>query len=1002
MKRGRYVIGALLALAWVAPLRAQEPGRVRGRVVDDASKQPLAAATVTIGTRATQTGADGHFVLTMPAGTDSLRVRMLGYAPVVQAVTVEAGQTVVVPDIGMTQQAVGLSEIVVVGYGQQRAGDITGAVTQLKVEDFNPGRIISPEQLVESKVAGVQVVDNNEPGGGISIRVRGATSVSSSSDPLYVIDGMPVSSGTNLNGISGGHDVLNYLNPNDIESITVLKDASAAAIYGTNAATGVVIITTKSGQGAPRVEYSGSMTSSSITRVPSMLNAAQFRAAVIQYDSAAGFSQLGTANTNWFDLVKRNGWGQEHNLVVSGSGVTSNYRLSFGYMNQEGVIKNSSTERISLGFNYDQHLFGDRLDVKANLRGARTVDEVLPGGVLSNAAQMGPTQPVYDATSATGYYNWPNNSLQSADNPLEILNTSESRGTTFHSVGNLQTDYSLPFLSALHWNTNLGYEISSITATQFTPSNIHPETKSGELGRLFSATPTNANTVFETYLDYAAPLNIVPGRIDVTGGYSYGYTYSDYPNVTLTGLSTNLLGINGDPQATNVSNSNFITETKQISFFGRVNYNLNDRYLVAASVRRDGSSKFSPDNAWGNFPALSAAWRISQEPFLRSFTPLSDLKLRASWAKDGNQGFGAYLYSTSFLQSNPQAQVAFGTTYIPTIRPSAVDPNITWEQTSSWDIGLDYGFLNQRITGAIDYYVKNTDHLINFVPIDPATNLSNYITTNVGSMRNKGLELSLSARILQGGRSKLGWTADFTAANNSNTITQVTPWGGAGAYIFTGGISGGVGSTIQILKAGLPNNSFWVCRQYYDPKTGKPVEGTFYSNVQNAAGDSIFTETPGNSCDSRGLHAEHSPAPTWILGHTSNFTYGNFDLSFTLRAWLGNYVYNNVASDEGFAAQLQRGSPYNLNTSFLKTGFLSAQYLSDLYLEDGSFLRMDNISLGYTFRYQGRQMRVYATVQNVFTITGYSGVDPTAGINGIDNNIYPRSRIVTGGLSVRL
>jgi len=1002
MKRVRFVIGVLLAVLWMAPLRAQTPtGAIRGIVTDDATKEPIAGATLTFGGHRAVTQADGRYVLSaVSAGTDSLRVRMLGYSPVSRAVTVTAGQISIV-DLTLSAQAVGLSEIVVVGYGELRAGDITGAVTQLKAEDFNPGTIISPQQLVESKIAGVQVVDNNAPGGGMQIRIRGATSVASSSDPLYVIDGMPVSSGTSATG----SDVLNYLNPNDIESITVLKDASAAAIYGTNAATGVVIITTKAGQGTARVEYSGSMSSSSITRAPSMLNAAQFRAAVTKYDSATGFAQLGQANTDWFKLVERTAWGQDHNLTVSGSGMTSNYRLSFGYANQQGVIQGSSTERISLGFNYDQHLFGDRLDVKANLRGARTIDEELPGGVLSNAAQMGPTQPVYDATSATGYYNWPGvptPSIQQADNPLEILALSGAKGTTYHSIGNLQGDYSLPWIPDLHLNVNLGYEVSKVAQTTFSPSTLHNQIASGNNGSLYRTDQTSSNTIFETYLHYAAPLQVLPGRIDATGGYSYGYTYFENPSVSLNGLSTNLLGINGDPQALNVSNSLFITETKQISFFGRLNYNLNDRYLVAASIRRDGSSKFSTTNAWGNFPALSAAWRISQEPFLKGFTPLSDLKIRASWAKDGNQGFSAYLYSTSFLQSNQQGQVAFGNTYIPTIRPSAVDPNITWEKTTSWDVGVDYGFLNQRISGAIDYYVKNTSDLINFVPIDPATNLSNYITTNVGSMRNKGLEISLSARVLQGGANKLGWTADFTAANNSNNITQVTPWGGAGAYIFTGGISGGVGSTIQILKAGLPINSFWVCRQYYDPATKKPVEGKYYTNVQNKAGDSTLTVSPGNSCPAAGLHAEHSPAPTWILGHTSNFTYGNFDLSFTLRAWLGNYVYNNVASFAGYADQLTRASPYNLNTSFLTTGFQHAQYLSDIYLEDGSFLRMDNISLGYTFRYQGHQARLYATVQNVFTITGYKGVDPTAGINGIDNNIYPRSRIVTGGLSIRL
>ena len=386
---------------------------------------------------------------------------------------------------------------------------------------------------------------------------------------------------------------------------------------------------------------------------------------------------------------------------------------------------------------------------------------------------------------------------------------------------------------------------------------------------------------------------------------------------------------------------------------------------------------------------------------MHALPQVSDLKIRLSWARDGNQSFGNYLYATNFLLSNPQAQVAFGNTYIPTYRPSAVDPNIRWEQTSAWNAGLDYGLFNQRITGSIDVYKKSTNGLINFVPIDPATNLSNYIWTNVGSMDNKGVEFALSALILKSGPHTIGWTADFTAAHNANVVTQVTPWGGAAAYVPTGGIQGGVGSTIEIIKSGLPLNSYWVCKQWYDPTTHKPVEGTFYSNVQNAAGDSTFTVLPGNSCDTRGLRAEHNPAPDWILGHTSYLTYGNFDLSFTLRASLGNWVYNNVSSAYGFYSQLTRGRPYNLSTNVLKTGFVNAQYLSDIYLEDASFLRMDNISLGYNFTYQGMKLRLFGTVQNVFTITGYSGVDPTSGVNGIDNNTYPRSRIVTGGLTVR-
>ncbi len=999
MKRARFIFGALLAVLWMAPLRAQEPGTVRGRVTDDATQQPLAGASITIGSHRAQTDAEGRYVVTgVTAGADSIRARMLGYLPVTRAVNVLAGQTVLV-DIAMTAQAIQLSAIVTVGYGQQRVGDITGAVDQLTPADFNTGRIISPEQLIESKVAGVQVIDNNDPGGGMSIRIRGQTSANSSSEPLYVVDGVPLGNG---GGISAGRDPLNFLNPNDIATITVLKDASAAAIYGTNASNGVVLITTKSGAGhAPQIEYSGSMSSASVTKLPGVLNAQQFATAV---DSFAPFNsnQLLNANTDWMKAVSRSAFGQDHNLVVSGSGASNNYRLSFGYMNQAGIILASSTERLSLGFNYEQRLLNDRLDIKTSLKGSRTFDKFSSGGILSMASQYGPTQPIYDSTSATGYYNWPTRSIQSAYNPVEIAALTVNQGTTYRSVGNMLASYNLPFLPALTANVNVSYDVTKVTNNFFAPSTLYSELVLADSGQVSQNNNLQLNTLLETYVTYAGPLNVVPGNIEVTGGYAYGQSHADFVSMRETHLSTNQLGINGFPPAEFTFPGEFVSDAKLISFFGRVNYNLNDRYILAASIRRDGSSRFAPTNAWGNFPALSAAWRISQEPFMQGFTKLSDLKLRASWATDGNQSFGDYLYATSFTPSNSQAEIQFGQQFVPTIRPSAVDPNIRWEETKSTNIGLDYGFLNQRISGSIDWYVKNTDNMIFDIPIAAGTNLSNHVVTNIGAMRNSGVEFSVNAQVFRGGPNKIGWTADFTASHNANKMLHITPWGGASLTEPTGSISGGVGSFIQILESNQPFNSFYVCRQVYDASTGKPIQGEFYKKGFYGNPDSTFTVNPGANCDSRGLVAYKSPQPTWIFGHTSYLTYGNFDLSLTLRAYTGNYVYNNVASSQGYYNQLTRGSPYNLSSSVLKTGFVQPQYLSDIYVEDGSFLRMDNITLGYNFKYQGRQMRVYGTIQNVFTITGYSGVDPTAGLSGIDNNIYPRSRTFTGGLTVRL
>ncbi len=1004
MKRIRFITGVLMALLWVAPLRAQQgTGTIRGRVTDDASHQPLASVTVNAGNRATLTDADGRYTLTgVPAGSYSVRARLLGYAPATLAVTVNVGATIDA-DIAMTAQAVGLSEIVVTGYGTATAGDIPNAVNQLSAEDFNPGTIVAPQALIQDKVAGVQVVnDDNSPGGGISIRIRGATSVNASNDPLYVIDGMPVGTGAG-GGISAGRNPLNFLNPNDIQSITVLKDASAAAIYGTNAANGVVLITTKSGgQGGRQgttLEYTTTASASSVVKTASVLSPTQFRAAVQQY-APGRVATLGSASTNWFDAIDRTGYGTEQNLALTSSGQGRYYRLSFGYLKQNGIIQNSSTERLSLGLNYDQRLLADRLDIKVNVKGSRTNDAFQNGGTLGDAAGMAPTQPIYDPTTATGYWNWQTGAA-TANNPVEDLKTTIDQGQTWRSVGNLQADYHLPWISGLRVNVNAGYDIAQTNRQTFNPNNTSQQLHA-QHGFLGLNNNSQVNSVFEAYLNYANALNVLPGNVDVTAGYSYGQSHSIYPSPGVgytfqqTNLTSNLLGIDGipTPQPGSVNNGVYVVDSKLISFFGRVNYNLNDRYLLAFSIRRDGSSRFGPGNQWGTFPSVSAAWRLSQEPFFRTMSALSDLKLRASWAKTGNQAFADYQQYATITYSNAQAQYQLGNQVVTTIRPAAVDPNIKWEETNSYNIGLDYGFFNQRLSGAIDWYTKKTTDLIFTVPVAAFTNFSNYLTTNIGASRNQGIEASLNAEILRARRGALGWTASFTASHNANTLLSINPTRSV-PLIQVGGVSGGVGTTIQVLEPGAAMYSFYVCPQAYNA-SGKPLEGQYISLPDSTGKTSVVT-----GCDSRSLRAEHSPLPDWVFGHTSSFTYGNFDASFTLRAYTGNYVYNNVQSTASYTALSQGGSPSNISTVVLKTGFQTPQYLSDFYVQDASFLRMDNVTVGYTFRVSGQPWRAFVTVQNAFTITGYSGVDPTAGVGGIDNNIYPLSRTVTGGLSIK-
>jgi len=1017
MRRSIHFASAVLALLLllIVPLHAQQTptSTVRGRITDSTTKQPIAGVTVVLEGRRALSQSDGRFVISgVTAGAHTVRTQMIGYAPVSHDVTVADGAPTDV-DFTLAAQAIGLSALVVVGYGEQNAGNITGAVKQMDSSEFNRGRLISPEQLIQSKIPGVQVVDNNEPGGGMSIRIRGATSVDAggtgaSSEPLYVVDGVPlgIASGPG-GGLSAGRNPLNFINPNDIETITVLRDASAAAIYGANAANGVVLIQTKRGRTGPQFEYNGSTSASQVTRLPDMLNAAQFRTAVQTYATASQIGQLGTASTNWFNLVDQTAYGQEHNFAVSGRSDNQNWRLSAGYLSQDGVIRGTNTQRVSLGLNFNQALFDNRLDIRTSLRGSRADDQFTPGGVLSNAAQMGPTQPVFDSSTTTGYYDWPGAKLTSADNPVAIVAMAKDQGRTYRSIGNLQASYRLPFIQGLKANVNLGYDVAEATHQVFNPSVLHSQQKTGTDGTDYRSDFTQSNTTLETFLSYLAPIHALPGNIDLTGGYSFAQSHAEYPAFLALGLTTDILGPNGITTARTVQNFQDVQENRLISFFGRANYNLNDRYLASVSVRRDGSSRFGPANQWGTFPAFSLGWRLSQESFLQGLHGLSDLKLRVGYGKTGNQSFGNYQQFAKYVLGDAQTQMQFGNTFVTTVRPGAYNPFIQWEATNAFDVGLDYAIGGQRVTGAIDWYDKRTNGLIFTVPVCAGCGLSNFNQENIGKMRNRGVELSLNAGLVDrratGG---LSWNTSFTAANNKNEMLQIYPSSGV-TRVLTGLVAGGVGTFIQVLQPGQPIYSFYMLQQKYDAQ-GKPIQGSYVDRptVRDtvacpAAPGCVGLLRPDGVINQDDRRPFHDPAPKWILGHSSYLTYRNFDVSLSLRAYLGNWVYNNVASNLGTYSEVTRDSPYNLHASVLKTGFTPPQYLSDYYVEDGSFLRLDNLTAGYSFNYRGQPMRITGTVQNVFTITGYSGVDPTAGLYGLDNNIYPRSRTFTGGLSVK-
>lgn len=989
--------GLLATLLASMPALAQT-GTITGRVTSVDGGLPLARVQVRIAgtTTGTLTRDDGRYVLTARPGSWLVRASRIGLAPDSARVTVTSGGTATA-DFQLRASAVVLGTVVTVGYGTQETRNLTGSVATVDSAQFNTGRIVSPEALIRGKVAGVQVSDNNEPGGGISVRVRGGTSVNASNEPLYVIDGIPIDigGGSTING----RNPLNFLNPNDIETVTVLKDASSTAIYGNRGANGVVIITTKSGGGGPQVSYTGTVSGSHVTGGPNLLNAAQYRTAVATY-APSNVASLGTANTDWLAAIEQSAGGQEHNIAFNGRRETMAYRLGLGYLDQDGVLIGTRTQRASASLNYSDHLLNDRLSLQTHVRGSRSLDWYTPNGVLGSAVAFAPTQPIYTDSGTYYQYRDPTTGALiglAPNNPLENLKYVQDQGTILRSIGNIEAQYRLPYIEGLSATLRGSYDVNRADRFGFTPTNIASQLKSDSLtrGSVSRANHEETHTVGDAFLNYKTDISrYEASSLELTAGISGENFSGSYNGYAATGLSSNLLGINGVPTFVEASPGVSVQEHRLRSQFGRANLNLLDRYVLSGSVRRDGSSRFGEGQKYGVFPAVAFAWRLIDEPMLRDRLPLSDLKLRVSWGKNGNEAIGCnYCAYGSYVVGGPQAEAELGNTFVTTIRPVAYDPNLHWEKTTSTNIGFDIGILRDRFTGSVDYYTKTTNDLLFNVPTAAGTALSNSVLTNIGSVRNRGIEFAVDGKLVDGGARGFTWNANFNASRNSNELLTI---GRAGiTSIQTGGIAGGVGTTIQVLQAGQPVNSFYVY-QHRNGANGQPVNtGPDTSMYVDLNGDGII-----NTSD---LRPFHSPAPQWILGHTSNITWRGFDASTTIRAYLGNYVYNNVASNLGnYSVLTSPFAPVNLDASVLQYGFTRPQYLSDLYVEDASFIRMDNLTVGYTFDQLAsvRNARIFGTVQNVFTHTKYTGVDPTANINGIDNNVYPRSRTFVGGLSV--
>ncbi|HND87077.1 MAG TPA: SusC/RagA family TonB-linked outer membrane protein, partial [Saprospiraceae bacterium] len=771
-------------------------------------------------------------------------------------------------------------------------------------------------------------------------------------------------------------------------------------------------ITTKKGKKGDnvRVSYDGYYTTSSFKDEPNVLNAAQFRD-VVTYLAPNRLPSLGTSNTNWFDEITQRAGGHSHSLAVSNGGTNSTFRLSLGYQQLDGVIRTSELDRTSIGLSYTQSLFEERLNISANAKGSLLRNQFEPG-VIGTAWSFDPTKPVYDAanTPFNGYFEY--GTGLAPRNPVSGIEQIQNNGRSVRNLGNIEAEYFFkdwaPGLSA---KINLGYDANNGQQIIFTPTTYQNKLVSNRDGNIASKSFSRINPLLEFYLNYKRTLG-ANHRFDLTGGYSYQDFLEKYSGYDAFNLTTNNLGAGGAGSALDAIPYYSELENRLISFFGRLNYSFKERYLLTATLRRDGSTRFGPNNRWGLFPSAAFAWRIMQEDWAQNLGPVSDLKLRLSYGIVGNEEIGNFRYLPTYQYGDAQARYQFGynnglPVFVTTARPNGYDPNLKWEETSSFNAGLDFGFWDGRVSGTLDVYNKRTNDLLFTVNIPAGTNLTDRVLTNIGELENKGVELSLNGTVLN--KRKLNWELGFNIASNKNKVLAIDRISNQG--VLTGGISGGVGNNIQILQVGQPVNSFFVFQHLLD-ESGKPrVDNIDYNdNGKTALGgdlSDIYADINGdNKVDDNDKRPFEKPAANLLLGISSTLRFMDFDLNFTMRGNVGNYVYNNNASNGGYLNRVnERGDIFlnNLHTSGLVTRFNGPQYFSDYYVEDGSFLRMDNITLGYTLPRMPRQssMRLYVTAQNPFIWTRYSGLNPEVG-NGIDNNPYPWSRTYVFGLSLGL
>ena len=969
---------------------------VKGHV-KDATGEPIIGATVRVdGTQtATVTDFDGNFVLKANQGAD-ITITYIGYQPQ----TVKAAPTV---EVILQDDAAVLNEVVVIGYGAVRKSDLTGSVTAMKPDTKNKGLVVNAQEMMQGKIAGVNVTsDGGSPGGSSTIRIRGGSSLNASNNPLIVIDGVPMDN----NGVKGLSNPLSMVNPQDIESFNVLKDASATAIYGSRGSNGVIIITTKKGRkgSAPQVSYNGSVTMSMKKKLIDVMNGDQYRAFATQLYKGnareeAAMAALGDANTDWQDEIYRTAWSHDHNVTLAGAIGNLPYRVSLGYTDQQGILKTSDFKRYTAALNLNPSLLNDHLTLNLNAKGMWAKTQYANTGAIGAAMAYDPTKPIYDTTSSDaknfgGYTewkvpgeslndpSWPNTYNRNATaNPVALLDLNDDRAISRSFIGNADIDYKIHGFEDLRLHLTLGADISEgkqwTDVATSSPAAIY-------YGYHGWDKITKRNLTLSTYAQYYKDFAKVH-HFDIMGGYEWQHFWRTQKTNNWGGYPSTHAEKGG--QYHDWYLHRYKTENYLVSFFGRLNYILMDRYYLTATLRNDGSSRFK--DHWQLYPSAALAYKMSEEKVFKNIDWLSDLKLRLSYGKTGQQeGIGDYNYFAIYALNS-----GIGSYYDISgdgsmARPDAYDPNLKWETTDTYNIGFDFGAWNQRFTVGVDVYFRKTTDLLNKADVAAGTNFKNTVMTNIGSMENKGVEVTLGLKPIQ--TDDWYWTIDYNFTYNHNEITELIG-DDPNYFVPTGGIGGGTGVNAQAHAVGHPAYSYYVYQQVYD-KAGKPIEG----QVVDRNGDGVITEAD--------KYFYKSPMAPVTMGLSSRLEYKSWDLGFTLRASLGNYVFNNLMSGNVnmSAAELYSGGnnfygnrpvaalDYNWQTYDLEAK------LSDHWVQNGSFLKCDNITLGYSFdslfkcgNYKGIGGRIYATASNVFCITKYDGIDPEV-FGGIDNNLYPR------------